>query len=82
MGRPCSNGTAAAWQNFYVAHSKRGTKPTRAITAFRDRHYLRKSFAGLMPADVQASPGTHVAPLDQALLCPLWTQALTSTSLS
>lgn len=48
----CSN----AWERFYRTHSGTDGKKGYDIAAFKDRHYLRKEFVDLMPAEVLKDP--------------------------
>ena len=69
-----------AWERFYRTHSGVGStggggreisegpskKKPNAVTAFKDRHYLRKAFPDLMPQRVLENPSAWVDPIDPA----------------
>ena len=69
-----------AWERFYRTHSGVGStggggreiyegpskKKPKAVTAFKDRHYLRKAFPDLMPQRVLENPSAWVDPIDPA----------------
>ena len=75
-----------AWERFYRTHSGVGStggggrerhggegsrKSFNAVTAFKDRHYLRKAFPDLMPQRVLDNPSAWVDPIDPKTTRPI-----------
>ena len=62
---------ARSWERFYRTHVGKGADPSaKPIRAFKDRHYLRREFAELMPQSIRDDPKAHTPPLDPSALPP------------
>ena len=57
----------AAWERFYLTHS-RDRKKGHEVSAFKDRHYLRREFSELVDDDARRDPAAFRAALDPATL--------------
>lgn len=61
---------SATWEHFYRTHSGKDGQKGHRVQAYKDRHYLRREFAELMPASVREDPKAWTPPLDPASLPP------------
>ena len=61
---------AASWERFYQVHSGKDGGKGHRVQAFKDRHYLRREFAELMPPEVRDDPKAWTPPLDPTSLPP------------
>ena len=69
--RVSSGEGARSWERFYRSHVGKANDPNaKPIRAFKDRHYLRREFAELMPPAIRADPKAHTPPLDPTALPP------------
>ena len=69
--RVSSGEGARSWERFYRTHVGKGADPSaKPIRAFKDRHYLRREFAELMPQSIRDDPKAHTPPLDPSALPP------------
>ena len=69
--RVSSGEGARSWERFYRSHVGKAIDPNaKPIRAFKDRHYLRREFAELMPPAIRADPKAHTPPLDPTALPP------------
>ena len=59
-----------SWERFYRTHSGKDGAKGHRVQAFKDRHYLRREFAELMPQSVRDDPKAWTPPLDPAALPP------------
>ena len=61
--RVSSGEGARSWERFYRTHVGKGADPSaKPIRAFKDRHYLRREFAELMPPIDKGRPeGAHAS---------------------
>ena len=57
---------ARAWERFYLAHSRGGSKAD--VSFFKDRHYLRRAFSELADADARQHPEAFRAALTPSTL--------------
>lgn len=57
----------AAWERFYLTHSRDGKK-LHDISAFKDRHYLRREFSELVDDDARRDPAAFRDALDPTTL--------------